>query len=373
DFIAAIEDCSGRNLRGFFDQWVFRPGHPALSIYYRFDPRARKARMLVRQTQKEAAYRLPLRFRFTGEGGNWTRDFHEQVDKKEAVFEYRLPGEPALAEFDPEHRLLAKVEEHKPLGLWLGQLFSGPTALGRIDAAHAVARWGDAQAVRALGAAFRREPFWGAAAEMARALGSIRTEAALRELLSLLSVPHPKARRAVVAALGGFCSRDAAARLSRLMRSDPSLNVRAEAARALGKLREGKWGGALKKLLKEPSYWDILACGAVDGLAQIRDIRLLPALRKAAGPANSHPARSAAVRALASFVRTAPEALSWIAASRDAEDERVARAALQALSSAGDPASLPVLEAFLKRTPHQRLKVQAEEAIARLKGEPEPK
>jgi HEAT repeat protein len=220
-----------------------------------------------------------------------------------------------------------------------------------------------------LGAAFRREPFWGAASEMAKALGSIGTQAALRELKSLLGVPHPKARRAVVAALGSLRSRNVEPDLARLMRSDPSLNVRAEAARALGRSRDGRWAGALKKLLKEPSYWDIRACGALDGMAQTRAIGLLPVLRKAGGPGNSHPARGTALRALSAFVKTDPEVLSWIAASLDDEDERVAVAALQAISSAADPAALPVLEAFLKRTPHQRLKVQAEEAIARLKPE----
>lgn len=369
DLVSAIEDCSGRNLRWFFDQWIFRPGHPSLRVYYRFDPRRRSAEMRVRQTQKDAPYRLPAHFRFSGEGGRWTKEFRELVDKKEHTFTFRLPSEPAMAEFDPEHRLLAEIETHKPLGLWLGELFGAALARGRIQAARALARWGDAQCARALGAAFRREPFWGAAAEMAKALGSIGTEEALRQLKSLLGVPHPKARRAVAAALGEFRSCGAAPELFRLLRTDPSLNVRAEAARALGRSRDPRWGGAFKKLMREPSYWDILACGAIEGMARTRDIGVLPALRRASGPRASHPARSTALRALGPFVKNAPEVLGWIAASLDDPDERVALASLQALSTSGAPAALPILESFLKRTPHERLKVQAEEAIARLKPE----
>ena len=32
DFVRAIENATGRNLRGFFDQWVFREGHPKLEV-----------------------------------------------------------------------------------------------------------------------------------------------------------------------------------------------------------------------------------------------------------------------------------------------------------------------------------------------------
>jgi len=32
DLMRAFEEASGRSLERFFDQWVYRPGHPELSV-----------------------------------------------------------------------------------------------------------------------------------------------------------------------------------------------------------------------------------------------------------------------------------------------------------------------------------------------------
>src|SRR5581483_10232161 len=102
------------------------------------------------------------------------------------------------------------------------------------------------RATRALEAALRREKFWGAASEIALSLGGFRTPAAYRALLAFQRHKHPKTRRAIVQAIGRFKRADAKPLLMAALRRDPSLNVRAEAARQLGALADPSLAATLK-------------------------------------------------------------------------------------------------------------------------------
>ena len=110
--------------------------------------------------------------------------------------------------------------------------------MGRVEAARALGKKGDKEAIAALGKAAREDGFWGVQAEAARALGSIRSNAALDELLASTGVQHPKARRAVVRALGEFREERAAEALEGVVdNGDASYYVEAAATAAIGKTR----------------------------------------------------------------------------------------------------------------------------------------
>src|SRR6185437_12274499 len=101
------------------------------------------------------------------------------------------------------------------------------------EAALALGRDGSRRAVEALAATLADEGFWATQAAIAQALGMARQPGARRALLDNLGLPHPKARRAVVAALGEY-RRDPEVReaLARLCQAgDESYFVEAEAAR----------------------------------------------------------------------------------------------------------------------------------------------
>src|SRR5262249_7327469 len=113
-------------------------------------------------------------------------------------------------------------------------------------AAAGVAKESSPQAVRALGEALREDAFWGVRAACARALGSLRTDAARDALVAALAAEeHARARRAVARALGEFrgdlaaaaaapATAPAAAALERLARAgDPSYYVEAGTVLAL--------------------------------------------------------------------------------------------------------------------------------------------
>jgi aminopeptidase N len=375
DLVESIEEATGLNPRAFFDRWVFKSGYPQFRVQQDWDPKSGKASLWVLQTQDVSAeaplFEVPLTFRFSGKG--WEKDFTQQIKAKEQRFTFKLPGAPLNVELDPEHRLLKKSSFTKPLEMWLWQLKKSKSGLSRLLAAPHVARWGSDACAAALEAAARKEPFWAAASEMARVLGGMRTEAAFASLKRLLRDRRPKVRRAVVEALAHFDRPETTGLVAPLARRDPSIQVVAQACRTLGAIGGTGVLRLLKKKLKTDSYRQVISAGALGGLAATRDPRQLEALRRASRPPYQFGARSQAIRALADYAPVNREVVAWICEAARDPDERINLMAISILGQLEDERAVPALEKAAKESANTRVKVYAEEALARIRQGVAPK
>lgn len=61
DFRNVMEEVTGSNLKGFFDQWIYSPGHPVLDVTWTWLPAQKKIRITVVQ-QQEKLFQFPLEF-----------------------------------------------------------------------------------------------------------------------------------------------------------------------------------------------------------------------------------------------------------------------------------------------------------------------
>jgi len=371
DLVAAFEEATGRNLQGFFDQWVYRAGHPALKLRWSWDNKSKRGELHITQAQDVSdanpAYKLKARIRVAGRG--WTRDFHETIDAKEHRFVWTLPAEPLDVEFDPELELLASIKLSKPQSYWRRQLRAGLNPISRLQAAAAVAAWGGDAAVAELEAAAKREIFWGASAEIVSALGSVHGQGAVAALRRLLvSIKNSKVRRVVVDQLGHRGSAADARLLAPLARSERSLLVRAEATRALGRLDYKRHRGVIEKNLKAVTYRDGVAAAAVGALAASRDPGAAKRLLSIVKPGNAFNARVAAIRGLAEYASVSSEAVPALLALLKESDERVSLIACAALGRTNDERALPALEKAAKSAGNPRIRVYATEAVARIKA-----
>lgn len=371
DLVLAIEEATGRNLQGFFDQWVYRSGHPVLRARWSYDEGQRRGSLWLMQTQgideAHPAFRFRLHVRVTGRG--WTRDFHEDVKDKEHRFSWKLPGAPLDVEIDPDFVVLKKLSLAKPAPMWFRSLASGATAVSRALAAERVAAWGGPKAVAALAAQVRREKSWGAAVEMVRALGGMPGTGADAALDGLLrSVRHPKVLRAVVAEVARRARPGADRKIVPLARAHRALGVQVEATRALGTLAGGRHLAVALKNLGTPSYRDALGAAAVAALGSTRDPRVLPRLKKAASAGSPFGVRVTALRALADHAAYEPSLVPWLCARVSDPDERVTMVAVAALGATEDERTLPTLERLAKKAGNPRVRVYAEEALTRVKA-----
>jgi aminopeptidase N len=307
DLARAIEEATGRSVDHLFDRWIARPGHPELEGRWSWDDDRKVGTLTLAQKQavtpETPLFDLTVTVRFEIDG----RERDERIRLREASqeLELQLPARPTQVIFDPGDVVLKTIKLDKGRPLWRRQLAAARLGIDRVLAARALGDLPDPAGVAALVAALADDPFWGVRAAAARALGKTRRADARDALVEAFAVPHPRVRRAVAAALGEFIGDDVAGRVlaDRLRAGDPSYFVEAEAAAALGRIRAPAALDLLPALVDRPSYQDVIATRAIEGLGKTGDERALPLIRAAWRPGAAFPARRAVVAALAELAR----------------------------------------------------------------------
>jgi len=375
DLQRAIGEATGRNIDWLFDEYVYRGGHPVFKLSFEWDEPAKQAKLSVAQTQDEkdsSVFRLPVTVDFSVDGK--THAFPVRVTEKTHTFLFSLPAKPQLVRFDPGHNLLKTVEFKRSREMLLFQVKHDDDVTGRIDAAKELAKLASREAVDALKDAVLHDKFWAVQAEAARALGSVRSEAARDALLACLKVRHPKARRGVAAGLGQFRHDEKAAEaLARVLRAgDASYYVEAAAAQSLGQTRSPKAFDVLTKVaLKKESQSDVIRAGAISGLTELKDERAIPIAIEWTRRGRSNPVRGAAAFALGRLGqlsdRAKDQAYDRLVELLPDEWLRVRMNAVSALAELKDPKAVAELERARTRDLDGRVVRTAREAIRRIR------
>lgn len=375
DLIKAIERATGKNLREFFDQWVFGAGFPEYKVTLNWDERNKVATVKVAQTQKleegTGLFSMPVVFSFTLTNGQKV-ERTIVISDKETTIPFPLDAKPAMFRFDPDNWVLKKLDlTGVPKSMLIHQLHNDESVMGRVQAAQALAAVGGLDAVEALGKELSGQFFWGVQAEAAKALGAIGTPAALAALKGSIAVSHPKIRRAVVTALGSFKDESAAELLAGIVTGagEKSRFVRADAAVALGKTGSAKAFDVLKQALLLDSWQESVRVGVLNGLAELGDERgaSLAVEYSAAGkPWQSRPAAILAAGKLAGKAPQALKALHELADSEESEQFHLCMSVIGALGEAKSPESKPYLARIERVASDGRIKRAAAETLAKL-------
>jgi aminopeptidase N len=385
DFIRAIEETTGRNLRGFFNQWVFRAGHPQLNVRVAWDAQHHVATITLDQKQTVDGEHPPYQFDVDigfapaahelGAAGHSLvpkeRRIRAHVEREHETIAVPLDFEPKLVRFDPGAFLLADVT------FALGGDFSAevvrgdPSVVARIRAVRELAKDGGRTARDAITAAFAREPFWGVLAEAAAAIGETRAPWAGAVLVHALTHEHPKVVRAAATALGNFRDDEAATALIATARGHASYFVRAAALTALGKTRDPRAFDVLAPAIAQRTWNGVVEAGAVHGLAELADARALPLIVGACAPENGDGLRRAAVAALgrigALVESERTRAVDELAQRLDDPTFLVAIEAIAAAESLGDARLLPALDRLSHQAADGRMRRDAMEAAIRIR------
>lgn len=282
DLIRAFEDASGKSLNGFFDQWIFSPGHPELEGDLSWDGNASWVKLAVKQSQKRddgtPIFHLQLRLEARLEDGS-VHDRTFEMDQVEQTFYIPLPSKPVSVLVDPEGAILRETKIKRPIE-WIEAGLLGKhrdsRVLARVDLVRQLAEEAGFKATEILRRTLMEDPFWGVQIEAARVLARLRTPAAREALLQGLALEHPKARRAVVTGLGYWREAAVADRLLDFVQEgDASYFVQMTALASLGRSGGLKHVDELKRqfheALERRDWHDLVAIGAADGLVAARD------------------------------------------------------------------------------------------------------
>ncbi|HTU71164.1 MAG TPA: M1 family aminopeptidase [Candidatus Baltobacteraceae bacterium] len=387
DLVRAIEEETGRNLRGFFDQWVYRGGHPEVEIGVSWDAQRKAATVTIEQKQtvddENPPYRFDVDLGFcagvpaaiaanAGPGPlAGERRIRVRVERAHETVTVPLDFEPKLVRFDPGASLLGSITYKLGPTFAAAALRGDPDPVARIRAARELAKDGSQGAREGLRAAFERDPFWGVLAEAAQAIGKTRAPWARELLLNALRHAHPKVRRAVADALGEFRAADVATALLALGKGDPSYFVCAAALASLGKTRDPRAFDALVTAIGGTSWNATVEAGAARGLAELADPRAIDPLLDAVRLGRDEGLRRVAAGALARAGELLYEARARIADAivqlLDDPMFLVALAAIAAAEALEDPSALPALDRLAVSGFDGRIRRDAAEAAMRIR------
>jgi len=376
DLRRAVEAEAGRDLRWFFDQWVYGAGYPVLKVSCEFAGAADGpgvARGSVEQEQpggggQAEAFRLTVPVRI-GVGEDAVRA-RLDLRRRRQTFDVPLGGKArGPLRFGEGGGLLARVEVRQDRDLWAAMLATDSDVTGRVDAVEALREWPDFAAPR-LAQSLAADPCWAVRREAARALGAMGGRTSLDALLAAHSDPDSRVREAAAEALGGRTREEAGTALLAILASDASPYVRAAAARSLGRLRaEGSYE-ALAALLKVDSHREVVRVGALDGLRALGDPRAVEAARSFLAynwkRGDQHPMRQAALNLLLALAPDDPDTHAAVVRLLSDPFHRMREWAAKAAGDFLVRAAEPRLREMAASEPFGGVKGAAQAALARI-------
>jgi aminopeptidase N len=162
DFRKAMESGSGKDLRWYFDQWLYKAGHPELKVRWHYEDADKTVRVKIEQTQKVGdetlLFRLPTTLELTETVGK-SRTIPIVID--DTTHEFVVPSavKPQMVLVDQECWLTKELDFEKSTDENTFQLEHASCVVCRINAARALAKQAslDPKAMRTLATAWKHE------------------------------------------------------------------------------------------------------------------------------------------------------------------------------------------------------------------------
>jgi aminopeptidase N len=355
--VLAIEEATGQNLGWFFDEWVYKMGHPIFEITPLYDEAAKTLKLNVKQTQKPDDKRpwfqspdyftMPVDIAITT--GSGEKVHRVWIDKPEKEFTFALDAKPLIINFDRGSDLIKEVKFSRGGDELAYQLLHDADVMGRVRAAIDLRTHRSEAGEKALAEAALHDSFWGVRLESVKALSGLKTEGSRQALLEAVKDKESRIRRAAIQGLAALKDPELADLYIGVTKTDPSYFAIAEAARALGQSTAPRAYETLIALLDQDSWQDTIREGAMRGLAALKDPRALDVALKYAAPGHHAGVRGPAFELLGEFGKGNDRALEVLTAALKEPSRQILFSAVQALGTLADPRAIPALEEFAKR------------------------
>jgi aminopeptidase N len=331
DLCKIVEDVSKKSMRLFFDQWIYRSGHPIVDIEFSLED-SNKIKIKISQIQQQGEEKVD---NDSSNTDNSKLDYHDpfefsidiklvlsiadiesannelietvSISKRITKHSVEIPQDARIEwiSIDPQFKILKEIKsikitnetyEFQLIRMLKNQLRKGKTIIERIEAARTLKNHYSEDVINELENAVVTDPFYGVSIEAANTLGSYyeknnyaKSNKAYGALLSCLTKEeifsrlHPEIKQAIVRNIGQFERKDSINMLEPLLhQQSESYFVRANTATAIGKSSKNETLSSINNikkmeiilLLKEivktsQSFRHVVASGAIDGLKEL--------------------------------------------------------------------------------------------------------
>lgn len=296
DFRKAIEETTGESMDWFFDQWIYKMGHPIFDVTKNYDEAKKQLTLIVKQTQKtDSANEYPQGDFFQGKVEIEIDGRIENVwlePKAENIFSFEASEQPKLVNFDYENTWIKESKFQKTSDELLYQLQYDKDVLSRRTAMLELVSQAKSEktspAVKekiytGLRNVILSKSYWrlrvAAMQQLQNLLASttgtkavVLDQATTTMLLSIITNEKSWVRATAINFLG--VTRDPKyADIYLKSFNDQSDRVINAAAIALGKCKSPRAFDALAKLVNKPSWKNQSLISALNGLKELRDPR----------------------------------------------------------------------------------------------------
>jgi aminopeptidase N len=220
DVQRVFERVYGKSLEWFFDQWLYKAGYPEIRVRHIYDPQTRSLTLNVEQTQTPdaltpAVFRLPnVEIEFGTTRGRRTEKI--DITKRAERFTFKLDSRPRMIVFDKGERILKKLDFPQPGVMTVFQLTQSTDAAARLAAAERLGETGHdslsqaerREATEALRQALMHDSYYGVRAEAARALAKLKDAGAMNALIDGTRDSDGRVRSAAFAGIRNISTRE---------------------------------------------------------------------------------------------------------------------------------------------------------------------
>jgi len=271
DFMQTVNDVTGRNMDWFFEQYVFRPGHPVLEINSSWDADSGRLQLRVAQVQDwdhgVPAYRTPVQIGIVTASGKRVETVWLEHEQDVFVFESQEP--PLLVRFDEGNWLLKEWTYPKGVEELLYQA-RFDDVIGREWAVRELGRSAaDSRVADALAAVAGEDPFWAVRLAAIETLAPVRGRSAIEPLTAAAEDVSSRVRRAAIRVLGEMGDQTMVPLFRSRFEADDSYQVQAEALRAIGRSGDRGQLAFLRQASEVPSYRDVIRRAAMWAIEEL--------------------------------------------------------------------------------------------------------
>lgn len=390
-FRIAIEEATGQSMDWFFDEWLYKMGHPVFRVTQSYDPAAKILTLTVKQEQKPdpnyaypqvTLFQTPVEIEIVTTSG--TRIERVTIEpKEEQSFALRADSEPQLVNFDYGNTLIKELHFQKPTAALIYQLSHDEDVMGRMWALDQLSdRRKDKSTsesekeliLKTVATAVGQDKFWGMRLEAVAALQD-GGDAVRSTLIAATKDQSLRVRARAVQALGSRKDPALANTFQQLL-NDKSYRVIRVAAEALGQTKSESSYESLMKLIDTSSWRDNIRASGLAGLAALGDKRSVDVALKYSASGNSAQIRAASIRVLAAAgkndLRVFPVISETLLKSASPYNGALFEASARALVELGDQRGLEVFKQAGKKVANERAKSHLHELTEQLKKKAEP-
>lgn len=309
DFRVAVEEASGEPMDWFFDQWIYKAGHPVFEITKKYNASEKQLTITVKQTQKiDSTNYYPQVAFFKGKVDIEIDNRIETVwleAREENSFVFKVKEEPKLVNFDYEGTWIKEIKFEKTLAELLYQVVNDTDVTGRQwammqlstlakdDKTLAADKNRIYEAYRTV---IQSNSYWrvrwtalrqlqGLVAPLSKTEPVKLDEATISLLLKLIRTEKSWLRASAIGFLGMTRNVKYAPIYMDALR-DSSDRVVNQAAQALGKSKSKKAFQALVNLVHRPSWKNQSLISSLNGLRELGDPRGYEVAYKSLGDLN---------------------------------------------------------------------------------------